>query len=93
VNVPRYVELESAAQVATLHFPAGAYVFYAVDDAGYYYRAPKQLVEHTGGASVMRSGGIYVSKRNANKLRGYVMMPGGLTHVGDLSRSRHEFRN
>ncbi len=92
-NVPRYLELESAVQLATLHFPAGPYVFYAADDAGYYYRAPRQLVQHTGGASVMRNGGIYVSKRNANKLRGYVMMPGGLTHVGDLSKSRHEFRD
>jgi hypothetical protein len=92
-NAPRYVELFAETQVATLHFPPGAYSFYALDDVGYYYRAPRKIVEHTGGSSVLRDGGIYVNKRNPRKLRGYVYLSGALTHVGDLSRARHQFRD
>ena len=31
-------------------------------------------------------------KRDQGKLRGYVILPSGLTHVGNLSRTDHEFR-
>jgi hypothetical protein len=92
-DAPRCVELFAEKQVATLHFPPGSYSFYAVDDAGYYYRAPRKIVEHTGGSSVLHNGGIFVNKRDANKLRGYIYMAGALTHVGDLSRAPHEFRD
>jgi hypothetical protein len=92
-DAPRYVELLSETQVATLHFPPGPYSFYAVDDMGYYYRAPRKILEHTGGGSVPCNGGIFVSKRNPRKLRGYVYLAGALTHVGDLSRARHELRD
>jgi hypothetical protein len=92
-NAPRNVELFAETQVATLHFPAGVYSFYALDDVGYYYRAPRKIVQHTGGSSVLRDGGIYVNKRNPRKLRGYVYLSGALTHVGDLSRARHQFRD
>jgi hypothetical protein len=88
---PRYVELLTERQVATLHFPAGIYSFYAVDDIGLYYRAPRPIIQHTGGASVARKGGIFVSKRNPKKLRGYVFYAGALTHVGDLSHVPHVF--
>ena len=37
-------------------------------------------------------GGIFVSKRNQAKLRGYVIMSGGITHVGNLSGSDYQFR-
>jgi hypothetical protein len=90
---PRYVELLTERQVATLHFPAGTYSFYAVDDIGLYYRAPRPIIQHTGGASVARKGGIFVSKRNPKKLRGYVFYAGALTHVGDLSRVPHVFKD
>jgi len=33
-GAPRYVELLKEKQVATLHFPAGSYPFYASDDKG-----------------------------------------------------------
>ncbi len=92
-DAPRYVELLSETQVATLHFPPGPYSFYAVDDMGYYYRAPRKILEHTGGGSVPCNGGIFVSKRDPRKLRGYVYLAGALTHVGNLSRARHELRD
>jgi len=92
-DAPHYVDLLSETQVATLHFPPGSYSFYAVDDAGYYYRAPRKVVEHTGGSSMLHNGGIFMNKRDPKKLRGYIYLAGALTHVGDLSRARHELRN
>jgi hypothetical protein len=92
-DAPGYVELLSETQVATLHFPPGPYSFYAVDDMGYYYRAPRKILEHTGGGSVPCNGGIFVSKRDPRKLRGYVYLAGALTHVGNLSRARHELHD
>jgi hypothetical protein len=92
-DAPRFVELHADRQIATLHFPAGTYSFYAVDDVGYYYRAPRKIVQHTGGASVPRNGGIFVSKQDPKRLRGYIFFAGALTHVGDLSHAPHEFRN
>jgi len=92
-DAPHYVDLLSEKQVATLHFPPGSYSFYAVDDAGYYYRAPRKIVEHTGGSSILHNGGIFMNKRDPKKLRGYIYLAGALTHVGNLSRTRHEFRD
>src|SRR5712691_8284908 len=77
---------------ATLHFPRGTYLLSSEDRRGYYYEAPAGVLEHTAAGRVRRKGGIFVSKRDRNKLRGYVMMPYGLSHVGNLSRVEHEFR-
>jgi hypothetical protein len=90
---PHYVELLREKQVATLHFPAGWYSFYAVDDAGTYYRSLRPIIQHTGGGSVRHNGGLYVTKQNPPKLRGYVFYAGKLTHIGDLSRVPHVFRD
>ena len=90
---PRYLEIYSEVGVATLHFPAGVYTLNAVDKIGYYYRAPRKIAEHIPAGSVSLDGGIFVNKRSPGKLRGYVFRAGALTHVGDLSRSKHEFRN
>jgi hypothetical protein len=93
-EVPRYVELEKSAQIATLHFPAGEYSFYAKDDVGYYYRSAYKIGEHRGaGPTLWHNGGIYVSKARPVRLRGYVYMAGGLTHVGNLTRAQYEFRD
>src|SRR3984893_15273373 len=83
---PRYLEIYSERRVATLHFPAGVYTLDAVDKIGYYYRAPGKISE-TG--SAWHDGGIFVSKRDSNKLRGYVWRAGAITHVGNLSHVRH----
>ena len=83
----RYLELSREKQIATLHFPAGVYTLDAVDKIGYYYRAPRKIRE----GYAMRDGGIFVSKRDPNKLRGYVFRAGTITHVGNLSGVKHRF--
>jgi len=89
----QYLELYSDVHAATLHFPAGVYTLNAADKIGYYYRAPRKIAEHIGAGSVWRNGGIFVSKRNPEKLRGYVYRAGALTHVGNFSRTKHEFHD
>src|ERR1700704_1147900 len=86
---PQYLEIYSELHAATLHFPAGVYILNAVDKIGYYYRAPRKIGEHAGGGSIGREGGIFVSKSDPNKLRGYVFRAGTITHVGNLSRTKH----
>ena len=83
----RYIELFQEKQIATLHFPAGVYTLDAVDKIGYYYRAPRKVRE----GCALRDGGIFVSKRDPQKLRGYVFRAGTVTHVGNLSRVGHRF--
>ena len=91
IMAPRYLDLGSDLSVATLHFPAGTYSLYAEDSAGFYYRAPHKIAEHSAGIPIWHDGGIYVSKRNSGRLRGYVSWGGKLVHVGNFSRRRHEF--
>jgi hypothetical protein len=89
----RYLEIYSELHAATLHFPAGVYTLNAADKIGYYYRAPRKIAERFGGGSFWREGGIFVSKRNPQKLRGYVFRAGTITHVGNFSRAKHRFRD
>lgn len=88
---PRFLELQSDAAVATLHFPAGVYTLQSADNAGFYYQSARKIAQHTGGGTVSRNGGIFVSKKNPRKLRGYVFWAGALTHVGNLSHAPHRF--
>src|SRR5437764_7949336 len=90
---PRYLEIYSELHVATLYFPAGVYTLSAADKIGYYYRAPRKIAERTGSGSLWREGGIFVSKRNPQKLRGYVFRAGTITHVGNFSRAKHRLFN
>ncbi len=83
----RYIEVFHEKQVATLHFPQGIYALAAADKIGYYYRAPRKIRE--GGAWL--DGGIFVSKRDPQKLRGYVYRAGAITHVGNLSHVPYRF--
>ena len=91
-STPPYLELRSAASASTLHFPPGVYVLDAVDDKGYYYRAPRKIMQRSFSGGLPHNGGIFVSKQDQGRLRGYVILPSGLTHVGNLSRTDHEFR-
>jgi len=93
ISTPRYLEIYSELHAATLHFPAGVYTLNAADKIGYYYRAPRKIAEHTGGGSFWREGGIFVSKQNPQKLRGYVSRAGSVTHVGNFSGAKHLFRD
>ena len=87
----RYLQIDKELHAATLHFPAGIYILNATDKIGYYYRAPRKIAEHTGHGSLWREGGIFVSKRNPQKLRGYVYRAGAITHVGNFSGAKHRF--
>ena len=90
---PRYLEIYSELHVATLHFPPGVYTLNAADKIGYYYRAPRKVAERYGAGSFWREGGIFVSKRDPQKLRGYIYRAGTITHVGNFSRAKHRFRD
>ncbi len=90
---PRYLEIYSEPHAATLHFPAGVYTLNAADKIGYYYRAPRKIAERIGSGSLWREGGIFVSKRDPQKLRGYVYRAGTITHVGNFSGVKHAFRD
>jgi len=87
-----YLELRADISAGTLHFPRGIYVLDTEDRNGYYYRAPRKIHQRGFYSAIPRDGGIFVSKRNQKKLRGYVIMPSGLTHVGNLSSADYEFR-
>lgn len=92
-GAPRFIELRAAARVAILHFPPGLYVLAAADDAGFYYRAPQKIVEHSYSGAPGHEGGLYLSKKRPAKLRGYIYWHGALTHVGDLSRADYSLRD
>ena len=91
-SVPQYLELRSNISTGTLHFPAGLYVLDSEDHKGYYYQAPRKIVQRSFSGRFGRDGGIFVSKQDQRRLRGYVIMPYGLTHVGNLSRADYEFQ-
>src|SRR5438552_619092 len=84
-NAAPFLELRSNASAGTIHFPAGLYHLESQDQNGFYYRAPSKVYQHSFGGGYGHEGGIFVSKRDRRKLRGYVIMAGGLTHIGDLS--------
>lgn len=91
-RTPPSIELHSNTSAGTLHFPRGLYLLESEDHNGYYYRAPRRIYQRSFSGGLPHEGGIFVSKRNQRKLRGYVIMPGGLTHVGNLSSADYEFR-
>lgn len=91
-SAPPAIELRSKISTGTLHFPTGLYTLDSEDAKGYYYRAPRKVYQRSFSGRLPYEGGIFVSKRNQRKLRGYVIMPGGLTHVGNLSGADYEFR-
>ncbi len=91
-TVARFIALLSDTSAGTIHFPRGLYSLESEDHHGYYYRAPVKLYQRSFGGRELRDGGIFVSKQNQRKLRGYVAMPGGVTHVGNLSGANVQFR-
>ena len=91
-TAPPFIELRRNTRAGTIHFPRGLYTLDTEDRNGFYYRTPTKVYQHSFGGSYPHDGGIFVSRRNQRKLRGYVMMAGGITHVGNLSRADYEFR-
>jgi hypothetical protein len=92
-NVPQYVVVTKAPQVATLHFPTGTYRLYATDDTGSYYRSEQPVFEHVGGGAIPLKGGVYVTRKRPATVRPYVYRAGALTHVGKLKPGTYEFQN
>ena len=93
VAAPAFIELRAEVHAATLRFPAGIYTLTSADKIGYYYRAPHKILQHTAASSFPRDGGIFVSKRSRDKLRGYIYLGGAITHVGNFSKTDYVFRN
>ena len=91
-NAPPAIDLLSNISTGTIHFPRGLYSLESEDQNGYYYRAPVKLYQRSFSGGLPHDGGIFVSKRNQRKLRGYVVMPYGVTHVGNLSGANYQFR-
>jgi hypothetical protein len=91
-TVARFIELLSETSAGTIHFPRGLYSLESEDHHGYYYRAPVKLYQRSFSGREAHDGGIFVSKQNQRKLRGYVVMAGGVTHVGNLSGANYQFR-
>lgn len=92
-SVPQAVELLSDTSAGTIHFPRGLYSLDSEDPHGYYYRAPGKVYQRSFSGRLPHEGGIFVSKQNQRKLRGYVIMASGVTHVGNLSGANYRFRN
>lgn len=90
---PRCLELSKEVKVNTLHFPSGTYRLHSSDAIGYYYRTPRGVIQTGIGGPQMRDGGIFVSKRDPKKLRGYVMVAGGVSHVGNFSKAKYRAHN
>jgi hypothetical protein len=89
---PPFIELRSDISAGTIHFPRGLYSLDSEDNHGYYYRAPGKVYQRSFSGRLPYDGGIFVSKRNQRKLRGYVVLPAGVTHVGNLSGANYQFR-
>ena len=89
---PQFLELQESPSRGTLHFPQGLYTFESEDASGYYYRAPRSVRQHSFGGSYPHDGGIFVLKRDPQRIRGYIMLGGERRKVGNLSDTRHEFR-
>lgn len=91
-TVPAAIELHSDVRAATIHFPRGVYQLESEDNHGYYYRAQGKLYERGFAGGMPHDGGIFLSKKDRRKLRGYVVMPGGVTLLGNLSHANYSFR-
>jgi hypothetical protein len=88
-----YLELDSSPAASTIHFPRGIYVLEKSDAAGFYYRAPQSVIKHSFAGPQPYDGGIFVTRRQPARLRGYIIWAAGLTKIGDLTRQPHVFRD
>lgn len=91
-NAPQFLELRREIHASMLYFPAGTYSLSSADKIGYYYSAPRKIMQHTAAGRIPRDGGLFVSKRNRAKLRGYIYLGGGAVHIGNFSRADYTFR-
>ncbi len=90
--MPRVIDVHEELSISTVHFPSGAYWLHAEDDAGYYYRAPRQVVKHAFAGMQQYDGGVFVRKGSRPRVRGYIVWAGGRTKIGNLSPDEYDFR-
>jgi hypothetical protein len=90
---PQYLELFSSPGVSTVHFPRGVYVLSSSDSSGFYYAAPRGVTKHSFAGPQPYDGGVFVSRRDRHKLRGYIIWAAGRTKIGNLSGEPHQFRD
>jgi hypothetical protein len=91
-SVPQVIALHAPVSISTVHFPAGNYSLQAEDDAGYYYRAPRQVIKHAFSGLEQYDGGIFVRKGGSARARGYIVWAGGRTKIGNLAPDDYDFR-
>ncbi|HSH37872.1 MAG TPA: hypothetical protein VK993_03725 [Chthoniobacterales bacterium] len=89
---PQFLDLQESPSRGTLHYPEGTYAFESEDETGYYYRAPRRVRQHSFGGSYPHEGGIFVLKRDPQRIRGYIVLYGERRKMGNLSGTRHSFR-
>ena len=90
--MPHVVSIPEELSISTVHFPPGDYRLDAEDDAGYYYRSPRQVTKHAFAGLQQYDGGIFVRKGGRPRVRGYIVWAGGRTKIGNLSPEEYEFR-
>jgi hypothetical protein len=89
---PQTLVLQEKASRGTIHYPAGTYTFESEDSTGYYYRAPRSVRQHSFGGSYPHEGGIFVLKRDPQRIRGYIVLGNERRKLGNLSGVPHEFQ-
>ncbi|MFL6569425.1 MAG: hypothetical protein ACJ8LI_09670 [Chthoniobacterales bacterium] len=73
-----------------MHFVPGLYSLEATDNTGWFYRAPKGVIEHSFSGSSKHEGGIFLA-RDTGSMRGYVVWAGGRSKIGNLSSATVRF--
>ena len=84
--------LQERTSRGTIHYPEGVYTFESEDSSGYYYRAPRSVRQHSFGGSYPHEGGIFVLKRDPQRIRGYIVLGNERRKLGNLSDAPHEFQ-
>lgn len=89
---PQFLELQESPSRGTIHYPEGTYTFESEDASGYYYRAPRSVRQHSFGGSYPHEGGIFVLRRDPERIRGYIVLGNERRKLANLSDTRYEFR-
>ena len=89
---PQMLVLQERTSRGTIHYPEGVYTFESEDSSGYYYRAPRSVRQHSFGGSYPHEGGIFVLKRDPQRIRGYIVLGNERRKLGNLSDAPHEFQ-
>src|SRR5690349_9958707 len=88
---PRAIELQAERTVSTMHFPAGIYSLDSADATGWFYRAPRGVMQHGFGGFYQHEGGIFLARADGS-IRAYVIWAGGRTKLGNLAGAPLRFR-